>query len=120
MLGNIGLSYTFLFADKYNDFEYKNGTYVFKGKEGVVIDEDSDSYGDYSYSYTVTTKDIKVKFSNNKLASVEMIMNNKYESTYNGETEVSDTDFQVTVKLTYGGQKITPPASAKPSGSEEE
>lgn len=123
-LENVGLTYAFIFADKYDDFEYKNGVYVLKGNEGVVIDEggselDPDDDDDYSYSYTITAKNITVKFDGAKLASVQLTMTNHHESTEDGETEITESTIVATIKVSYGTQTITAPEGAVPDGEDE-
>lgn len=123
-LENVGLMYAFMFAEKYDDFEYKNGAYVLKGNKGVVIDEggsepDPDDDDDYSYSYIITATSITVKFDGVKLASVELTMTNHHESTEDGETEITETTVGATFKVSYGAQTITAPEGAVENEEEE-
>ncbi|MDE5563496.1 MAG: hypothetical protein K2J01_08140 [Clostridiales bacterium] len=119
-MDNIGLSYIFLFADKYDSFEYENGAYVLKGNEGIIIDEGcSEPDYDYSYSYTITATGIVLQFVDGKLASVELTLTEHFESTENGETETSDIVFTVNYELSYGTQNIDVPEDAIPDGEDE-
>lgn len=124
-LENVGVTYAFMFADKYDSFEYKNGAYVLKENKGIVLDEytsepDPD-YPDYgSYSYTVTATKVTAKFEGTKLVLVELTLVNHYEeSTEDGEPEVTETTLSGTFKISYGTQTITAPEGAVPDGEDE-
>ncbi len=117
----VGLTYVFKFADKYDSFEYKNGVYTLTGA-GIVIDERTsvpDPDYDYSYSYVVTATSATVKFEGGKVASLEMTLNNHRETTEDGETEITDSVFKLTYKISYGAQTITAPEGAVPDGEDE-
>lgn len=89
LLEDVGLTYMFKLADKYDSFEYKNGAYTLKGEDGIVV-----------------------KFADGKFASAELTMTQNSESTYDGETTTGEPSFKVTLKVSYGTQTITAPADA--------
>lgn len=112
VLDEIGFSYVTSFAESYDSFSYSNGAYVLAG-DGLVLDEDSGGDDFYSYSYKMTAIKATIKFSNNKLVSVEMTLQNEHESKYDDEEPVSSTEeINTVVTITYGGQKVTAPEGA--------
>lgn len=118
-IDDMGVEYIFALADKYDSFEYKNGAYVLKGQDGIVIEDDAGSFDEYtSYTYTSTATKITVKFADAKLAFIELTINNHYETTYNGETEdTNDTEtmdetYKATFMMSYGAQTINAPEGA--------
>ena len=116
VLGEFGYSYFKAFADQYDSFKYSNGAYVLSG-DGIVLYENGINGDDYSYSMTITATKATVKFSDNKLTSLEMTMKSESQRKY-GDEEVQKGSEEATCTLTvtYGAQTITAPEVPEKDG----
>lgn len=116
VLGFIKYEHLAKIAEKYANFNYKDGKYIYNGNEEIFLGLETGKT-EYSTEYIISyfAKNVTITMTDNKLMSISMncIIKEDLSQDESGENRITYYDYAIEYSFVYGEQIIEAPEGVK-------